>query len=445
VRPVPKPQPVSNTMKPSRPVTPRPSLITPAAGCVLALALVTASVPASAGDSPQWRGPARDGSVPESGLLKEWAKDGPKLAWQSDRAGSGYGAPAVVGDRVYVVGNDGMDNEFVRALAVQDGKPAWELRLGKVGNPDQKPEFPGARTTPTVAGDTLYALGSDGDLVAVETATGKARWTKNLRTDFGGKPGMWAYSESPLVDGDVVVATPGGADASLVALNRQTGAVVWKAAVPGVEAAAYSSALVAVFDGTRQYVQMLDRGLVGLDAKTGALLWRYDRTVSKFRANIPTPVIGGDAVYSAGAGTGGAVVHVKKTAGGFEAAEGYFSAKLPTAIGGSVLVGKQLYGTTTGGLLCVDFGSGEVKWEERALGAAALCFADGRLYLAGENGEVALVEPATEGYREKGRFSPPGRPARKGGMERAWAYPVVANGKLYLRDHAQVWCYDVKG
>lgn len=409
-----------------------------------ALALIGMLGVANAGDWPQWRGPARDGVSAETGLLKEWPAGGPPLLWHIGNAGSGYATPAVVGDRLYLLGNEGVEDEFVRARSTRDGKQLWQTRLGKVGNPNQQPKFPAARSTPTVDGEVLYALGSDGDLACVETATGTIRWQKSLRTDFGGKPGIWAYSESPLVDGDTLVCTPGGADATMLALDKKTGEVRWKLAVAGGEDAAYSSVVIADVGGIRQYLQMLHKGLVGVEAKTGRLLWRHDKTTSRYNANIPTPVVHGADVYSAGAGTGGGLVHLKSNAGGIEAEPVYFSAKLPTAIGGSVRVGEFLFGTTGQGMLCSEFATGTVRWEERALGAASVCLADNRLYLNSENGDVGLVEPSPEGYREKGRFTPPNRPSRSQPMEKGWAYPVIADGRLYLRDHAQLWCYDVR-
>ena len=397
-----------------------------------------------AADWPQWRGPQRDGLSQEKGLLAEWPKDGPKLVWQRTDIGAGYSTPAVVGERIYVLSNEGTDDEFVQALDAKDGSRVWKTHLGKAGNPEQKPNYAGSRSTPTVEGDVLFALGSDGDLACVETAKGTVRWQKNLRTEFGGKPGIWAYSESPLVDGDKVICSPGGSNA-IVALNKKDGSVIWKCAVPGGDNASYASPIVVEAGGVKQYVQLLEQGLVGVDAKTGAFLWRYDKALSIYKATIPSPVAKGDLVYTGGAGKGGGAVRIKKGDDGKIVAEQiYFSPKLPTAIGGAVLVGDLLFGTTGKAMLCSDFKTGEVKWEENALGAASLCVADGRLYLHGENGDVALAEPTAEGYREKGRFTPPAQPKRLSQMEKAWAYPVVANGKLYIRDQASLWCYEVK-
>src|SRR5688572_7663082 len=181
-----------------------------------------------AADWPQWRGPERNGVSQETGLLKEWPQGGPKLLWQVKDLGEGYSTPAVVGDRLYLISNRGMDNEFVQALGAADGKQVWETKIGKVG-PNEGPQYPGARSTPTVDGEVLFALGSDGDLVCLETSSGKPRWQKNLRRDFGGQPGNWAYAESPLVDGNVLVCTPGGSEATIVALDKTSGELIWKA------------------------------------------------------------------------------------------------------------------------------------------------------------------------------------------------------------------------
>lgn len=400
---------------------------------------------ANASDWPQWRGPNRDGISPEKGLLQQWPKDGPKLLWKLSEIGSGYATPSVAGDRVFLLANDGLENEFVAAFALADGKKLWSTRLGPVGKPKQDPNFPAARSTPTVDGDFIYALGSDGDLACLAKDSGKVRWRKNLRGDFGGKPGTWAYAESPLVDGDTLVCSPGGAQATLLALHKTTGHVLWKCALPEADEAAYASALVIQAAGRRQYVQFLQKGLAGVDATTGQLLWRFSKPVSRFNANIPTPVAGGDIIFAAAAGTGAGAVKLRAKEGRVIAEPLYFEAKLPTAIGGAVKLGDLLYGTTGTSLTCLEFATGTIKWEDRAPGPASLCYADGRLYLHAETGEVALVEPSAETYIEKGRFTPPGQPTRKNGMEKAWAYPVVAHGRLFIRDHGCLWCFDVKG
>ena len=393
-------------------------------------------------DWPQWRGPERNGISKETGLLKEWPKEGPKLLWQRKDLGSGYSTPSVVGERLYLMSNQGMESESVQALNVKDGKEIWSVRIGKVG-PNEGPQYPGSRSTPTVDGSVLYALGSDGDLACLETGGGKVRWQKNLRSDFGGKPGKWVYSESPLVDGDALVVTPGGTTATLVALNKKNGDVIWKAVVPGGDLAAYASIVIGQGGGVKQYVQFIDKGVVGVDAKTGKFLWRYDKTAENSPANIPTPIVDKDYVYTATGRGGGGLIKLKKSSDAFEVEQVYFNPKLPTQIGGAIKLGEHLFGTTGQGLLCVEFVTGTIKWQERAVGAGSLCFADGNLYLHGENGDVAMVEASPDSYREKGRFTPPEAPDR--GRSKAWAYPVVADGRLYIRDLASLWCYDIKG
>jgi len=297
-----------------------------------------------------------------------------------------------------------------------------------------------------VDGDRLYALSSDGDLACLETAGGTIRWHKNLRTDFGGTPGVWAYAESPLIDGDALVCTPGGKEATLVALNKMTGAVLWKSAVPGGDSAGYASIVISHGAGRKQYVQFLAGGVVGVDAKTGQFLWRYAKTGKNSPANIPTPVVHDDFVYTGTGLGGGGLVRLKADKDGVIAEEVYFERRLPTSIGGAIVLGKYLYGTGgQQGLMCIELADGKEQWSDPSVGAASLCYADGRLYVHGENNQVALVAANPRDYREHGRFTLPNQPKHlRGKGEKAWSYPVVANGRLYIHDVGTLWCYDVK-
>ena len=409
--------------------------------------VVLVSLWLSASDWPQWRGPERNGVSKEVGLLKDWPAGGPKLLWQVNDIGDGYSTPVVVGNRIYVMSNRGMDNEFVEALSTQDGKVLWTTRVGNVGNPDQNPNYPKARSTPTVDGNLLYALGSDGDLACLETASGKVRWLKNLRKEFGGKPGEWAYAESPLVDGDAVVVTPGGAQATMAALNKKTGDVIWKSAIPGGDDAGYASAIIVQAAGRKQYVQLLSKGIVGVDAKTGQFLWRYAE-VAKGPAQFFTPVARGEYVYGGALGVGGGMVRLKADGNGIAAEQVYFVRGLPNGPGGAVIVGDHIYGTEVGQkLVAAEFATGKVKWQAESVGWSSIAAADGLLYLHGTNGDVALVEATPEGYRQKGRFTPPAQPEKKkvGQFpEGAFAYPIIANGTLYIRDLGTMWAWDIK-
>ncbi|MFN7920815.1 MAG: PQQ-binding-like beta-propeller repeat protein [Bryobacteraceae bacterium] len=400
---------------------------------------------ALANDWPQWRGPGRDGLSRETGLISAWPKEGPKMLWRIEGLGDGYGAPAVAGGRLYVVGNKGMQDESVHAVSVEDGKTIWSTRLGNVGNPDQAPSYPSARSTPIVDGNLLYAFSSDGDLVCMESASGKVRWRKNVRKELGGEPGKWAYAESPLIDGNNVVVSPGGAQATMAAFNKKNGEVVWKSSIPGGEAAGYASIVPATAGGKKQYVQFLSKGTVGVDAKTGQFLWRYDET-SKGPANIPTPISRDGYIYSTARSIGAAALLRIEPSGETAAAKQvYLERGLPSTIGGAVAVGDYLYGTTNDGLVAAEFLTGKLRWKEDSLGAGSVLFADGNLYVHAEDGDIALAEATPEAFRQKGRFTPPGKPEHpRGAREKAWAYPVVANGRLYVRDLGVMWCYDVR-
>src|SRR5262245_50193472 len=340
-------------------------LLTSAALCTcVSVGSVTrpANVGSPAFDWPQWRGPERNGISQERGLLKQWPPEGPKLLWQVDDIGDGYSTPAVVGTRIYLMSNRGFENEFVQALSTQDGKCVWTTRVGNVGSPNDF-LYGKARSTPTVDGDSIYALGSDGDLACLETISGRVRWQKHIKKEFDGKPGVWAYAESPLVDGDVVVVTPGGEQATLLALNKKTGAIIWKSAVPGGDPAGYASAIVVQAGGRKQYVQFLSKGIVGVDAKTGQFLWR-DKEVAKGPAQAFTPVARDGYVYGGGLGVGGGLGRLKPDGGGVAAEQVYFERGLPNGFGGAVLVGDYLYGTGTAEqpLVAVEFTTGKVKW-----------------------------------------------------------------------------------
>jgi outer membrane protein assembly factor BamB len=408
-------------------------------GAVASVALATTL---SAADWPQWRGPARTAVSTETGLLASWPAEGPRLVWRVDDLGAGFATPTVAGDRLYVLVNRGVQDELLQARSIADGKLAWELRLGGVGNPDQQPSYPGARSTPTVTADTVYALGSDGDLVAADRRTGRERWRRQLRRDFGGKAGTWAYAESPLVDDQTVVVSPGG-ETAVVALDAKTGQERWRTRIAAPEDAAYSSAVAVQTGAAKQYVQFLQKGLVGIDARNGTLLWRYDEPATGSAANMATPIAKGDVIFATTNQAGGGFVRLAAGPnGGVTATPLHFDKKIGIGIGGAVLVGDHVYGANNAGLLAFAWPSGAIVWQNRSVGAASVAAAEGRLYVKGENGEVALVEATPAEYRERGRFTPVNAPDR--GKAKAWAHPVIANGRLYLRDLNVLWAYDIK-
>jgi outer membrane protein assembly factor BamB len=401
-------------------------------------ALLLAHLEARPDDWPGWRGPDRSGVSAEKGLLPSWPEDGPKSVWSITGLGGGYAAPSVAGGRIFVMGSKEGD-EYVHALSVKDGKQLWSVKVGKVGK-NTGPSYPGPRATPTVQGDRLWTLGSDGDLVCLQTSDGKLLWRKHLERDFEGVRGTWAYCESPLLDGDHVICTPGGSSATMLALEKNTGKVVWKAAKEDGNIAGYASAIVAHAGKRKLYVQFLGTGVIGVDARTGELLFYYRRNVGNVSANTPIYHDGHVFATAGGLGSAGgdALLKLQATDKGVAAKEVYLQRNLMTFHGGVVRLGEYLYGTGNGGLTCLDFRTGKVKWRHRSIAPGALMAAEGRLYLRGTQGQMALVEASPDGYREKGRFTQPKRSRFP-----TFAHPVLSGGRLYLRDDDLLFCYDV--
>lgn len=401
-------------------------------------------------DWPTFRGPNRDDHSPDKGLLKEWPKEGPPLAWEkpAEGIGTGYSGVSVVGDKVYTMG-DIDDSCYLFALDRATGKKLWDAKVGK----SNKNGYAGPRCTPTVSGELVFALGRHGELVCVNTA-GKEEWRKDFVKDFKGRHGHWDFSESVLVDGDKVVCTPGGEDATVVALNKKNGDVIWKGTVPPKgDTAGYSSIVIAEIGKVKQYVTLLANGVAGFNAENGKFLWRYGEGNDRFggnTANIPTCiVVGKDQIFAvAGYGRGGALIKLTPNEdGSFKAEEVYFNRELNNKHGGVVMVGDHLYGGRDDGgpPYCADVQTGKVvdawrkeKVNSRGRGSVAVTYADGKLYLRYQNNHIALVEPTPEGYKEISSFAIP----KPSGAE-AWPHPTVIGGKLWLRDQDKLWCYDV--
>ena len=400
----------------------------------LALALIFTS-PSAADDWAQWRGAKRDGISKETGFADSWPENGPPLVWKTNNLGTGYSSPAIADGRIYLQ-TTRERQEFVVALDEKSGKKIWSSKIGRVG-PNQGPQYPGARSTATVDGNMLYCLSSNGDLACLNTDDGKVVWAKQLRDEFGGRVGNWAYSESVLIDGDTLVCTPGGENANLAALAKTTGKVIWKSSGPDAGGAEYASIVVAGDDEQKQYVQFLKKAIIGVDAKTGKQLWRYERTAGQ--ANILTPLVKKNRVFTSGSRTGGACLEINQNGDSIKAQEIFFNPSLTPSIGGAVLVDGYIFGTSRTGIFCADFASGKIAWRSRDVSAASICSADGKLYAREHRtGEVVLVAASSKQFKELGRFQQADRSKIS-----AWTHPVIANGKLYLRDQDVLLCYDI--
>ncbi|AWM39004.1 outer membrane biogenesis protein BamB [Gemmata obscuriglobus] len=417
------------------------------------LGLLACGTIASAGDWPQWRGPNRDGHSADTALLGAWPADGPKLLWSltdADKVGTGYGSPAVVGNRMYIIGADGAKQtaaEFVTCLDLKDGNRVWRQNLETTPGKFSDGWGGGPRSTPTVDGDALYVLGVTGDLVCLGAEKGDIRWSKNLVKDYGGGIPIWGYSESPLVDGDKLLVTPGN-KGGMIALDKRTGKTVWQCKEL-TDGAAYSSILVTEVGGVRQYVQQTMASGVGVRASDGKLLWKVGG-IGRRTAVIPTPVLHDNYVFfTAGYGAGCECFKLEKDGDGTKATEVYTKNKVvANHHGGVVRVGDYIYGhSDSSGWVCFDMkkGGDEAVWQNKGVGKGSVSFADGFLYCYSENdGTLARVKAAETGYVESGKFAIPQKSKLRPKQGKVWAHPVIAGGRLILRDYELLFVYDVR-
>jgi len=391
------------------------------------------SVPSGPSDWPQWRGPERNGVSKDTGLIKQWPSSGPQRAWSISSLGEGYGSLAIKGDRIFVQGSRG-NSSVVFCLNRADGKTVWSAAVGPKVNKDVGN---GPRSTPTVDNDRVYALTENGDLACLSALNGVPVWRKNILKEFGGSNPGWLISESPLIDGDRVIVTPGGRGAGMVALDKMTGKEIWRAKDLS-DSAAYSSCIAADVGGVRTIMNFTSRAAVGVRASDGKLMWSNSSPANS-TANCATPVFADNKVFfTSSYGQGAALLGLSAQGGEVKAKELYFTKDMKNHHGGVVLVNGYLYGFSDSILTCIEFATGKKMWVNRSVGKGSLTYADGMLYLFSENNVVGLAEATPNAYAEKGRFSVPdqGRPS--------WAHPVVIGGKLYIRDQGTLTTYDVK-
>ena len=414
--------------------------------CMLGLT-VTAAV---ASDWPQWRGPGRDGKSAETGLIKDWEKTPPKHLWTIEGMGEGFASVSVSKGFLYTTGNVG-EGQAVIKVKLADHTVVWTKVVT-----DKKPKhgYGGSRCTPSVDGDNLYVVTSDGRITCLKSADGEVLWSKKFSEWGGMMHSVWGFSESPLVDGDLVLCTPGGPEAMIVALNKMTGAEVWKSAVPkfgdkGGDGAGYSSIVISNGGGVKQYVSLVGRGVIGVRASDGKYLWGYNK-VANGTANIPTPVTEGDYVFaSSGYGTGSCLLKLSQDGDGVKAEEVYFlEAKIfENHHGGLIFADGYIYSGAkhkSGFPICVELKTGDVKWGGNIRpagdgeGSAAVTMVDHQIIFRYQNGIVALVGATPSGYELHGTFTPVYQEGN------SWAHPVVSDGKLYLREQNKLMCYDLK-
>jgi outer membrane protein assembly factor BamB len=409
------------------------------------LALVT--VVAHGDDWPTFRGADRRGVAPDAGLLEAWPEAGPPLVWQTAGAGRGYASLAIAEGRIFTLG-DGLStapdaDEYLVCFDRGTGRQLWRTKTGEPWANGQ-PTWQSSRSTPTVDGDTVYVITPFGRLVACATADGRERFRVDLKERFGGTKGdSWGYSESVTIDGDRLVCTPGGSQATMVALDKRTGRDIWRCSVPDDPGAGHASIVTATVGGRKVYVQTTAGGVLGVDAATGTLLWTYP--IERTTAVIPTPIVRDDLVFfSAGYKRGGALLRQVPAADGVTIEEVYgLNTDLANKHGGVVLVGDHLYGDSDdkGIPFCAELMTGTVTWKERGSGknSATVLAADGHIYVRYSDGTLALVKADPRQYREVARFEVPGS-----GDRPSWAHMVILDGLLYLREGDAILCYDLR-
>lgn len=388
----------------------------------------------AAADWPQFRGPRRDGVSAETGLLRRWADGQPRQEWKVEGLGEGYGSLAVADGRIYVQGALG-GRSGVHCLEAATGKKIWFTPLGGKSDNDRGN---GPRSTPTVEGERLWALTESGDLAMLEAGSGKIGWTKNLiGKDFQGQQPHWLMSESPLVDGEKLIVTPGARGATLVALDKMSGKWLWSSKElsdpPG-----YSSVIAFNVGPVRCLAALTAKAGVGVRASDGKLMWSWDKPANRV-ANCAAPVFADDKVfYTSAYGTGGGAMQLTAKGDIVEASELYFTREMMNHHGGVVHHEGYLYGFSNAILTCMRLSDGHVAWRDRSVGKGCLTLADGMLFLLGESNVAGLAEASPAGYKELGRFTIPdqGRPS--------WAYPVVSGGKLFIRHQGLLMSFNVK-
>jgi len=431
---------------PAPPTTGNPAMLRRIAVFLLTISLVSVL---RADDWPQWRGPNRDGKSAERGLDLDFTDGAPRLLWRTDGLGSGYSSVSIVGGVLYTTGNTD-SGQSVIARSAADGSEIWSTSITSAA---PKHGYPGARCTPSVTDDHVYAISSDGQIVCLTRDSGQVVWSRNFVSDWQGKMmSGWGYSESPLVDGDLVICTPGGPQALLVALDRRTGKEVWKSGAfsgeAGKDGAGYSSVVVSNAGGVKQYITLTGRGVVSVDARTGRNLWTYNR-VANSTANIPTPVAFGNYVFcSSGYGTGSALLQVGKVRGRITMREVYFleAGTLQNHHGGMIQVGDYIYcgnGHNNGMPTCLDMDKAKVTWGGKmrgvGKGSAAVTMVGDSLLFRYESGHLASIKATPRSYQLQGHFMPDYQEGK------SWAHPVVVDGRLYLREQDVLMCYDVSG
>ncbi len=419
--------------------------------CLIAFSIICSSINCllaedASGQWNQWRGPNRDGISTEKGLLESWPEEGPAVVYRVKGLGKGMASVAIVNSKIITMGNKDGSTRVV-CLNQRNGEIEWSTPF----TPEKSD--PNCSPTVDVASGLVYALSNDGVLVCCKLDGGQVVWQTSFTKDFGGKiESGWGYSESPLVDGDYLICTPGAQDAMVVALNKKTGEAVWKGKAPegklhGNDGAGYSSVIISNAVGVKQYVQLIGHGIVSYDAATGLLLWNYDRVANR-TANIPTPIAKDNFIFcSTGYSDGGtALLEIVKKRNQLEAKEVYYktSKELQNHHGGMIMIGDYVYmghGHDNGFPTCVEWKTGRNIWDKirgAGTGSAAIVVAEDKLYFRYQDSTMALISSKKDKYDLISKFK---LPTHNG---ESWPHPVIAGGRLYIRDQDELVCFKIR-
>jgi len=404
---------------------------------VLTVLLVCVSARAQDFNWPQWQGPTRNGLTTEKGLLETWPEGGPRRRWLFENCGAGYSGPAIVDGKLFIIGERDGACKLI-ALNAGTGTELWATPIGPTFQNDWGG---GPRGTPTVDDGRVYALSPSGELVCVKASNGEEVWRVTMQS-LGGKIPNWGYAESVLIDGEKLLCTPGGPQGTIAAIDKESHEVIWQTKEL-TDFAHYSSIVRGDIHGKPQYVQLLEKRLVGLSPTDGKLLWEVEWPGSV--AVIPTPIVFGNRVFcTSGYGAGCMVVEISADN---QAKKVFENKRMKNQHGGVIKVGNFLYGFSDDvGWVCLDAGTGEQAWREReALGKGAIGYADGRFYCVDQSdGNVVLIDASPQAWTERGRFTLEPQAKDRSPRGGIWVHPVVVKGKLFLRDQEYVYCYDVK-
>ncbi len=390
----------------------------------------------AAADWPQWRGRHRDGISAETGLLQTWPEGGPKLLWKVSGIGRGYSSPIVVANGVYITGDE--DKELVISAYTLDGQPRWKTANGE----PWKKSYPGARSSCCYDDGKLYHMNAHGRLVSLDAATGETAWAVNVLERYQAKNIMWGISESVLVDGERVFATPAGAKGLMVALDKRSGAAVWATPALDGEHASYSSPILIQAGKRKLLVNSCTKYVFAVDSETGSLVWKLPQADPKNTVST-TPVLSGQMLLFTDASPDYGVVFGVRLGDG--AASQVWSSELKITNGGTVAVDGRLYGSSTHGIMTgwakveVETGNPTQVKPVGDLSDGSVIVADGRFYCLTARGMMTLQELTETGFRTAGTFR-----LADGEDQDAWAHPVVCQGRLFLRHHDLLYCYDIR-